>query len=369
MTTTFMSIFEKLEDPRIERKKKYPLGEILLVAFATILGGGDGYEDMEYFGNAKLNVLNEILPFKNGIPSDDTFGRVFELINPKKFQQLFMEWVKTLCSLNEKIIGIDGKTIRGSASPKNKVKPLHLVNAWACENRMALGFKKVDEKSNEITAVPEILKLLSLKGTTVTMDAMGCQTVLAQQIVDQEGDFVISLKGNQSSLLEDVKTFFELDSENKDIEKGAKQTEKGHGRIETREYGFCPEIAWLQKEHPKWAMVQSIGYVVSTRIVGDTTTKERRYFISSLQDSEKFAVAVRAHWGIENSLHWTLDVILNEDSSRIRAKNAVENLAIIRRAVLNVVSLDTKSKTSKRIKRLRAGWDDEYLKMALNQQF
>lgn len=369
MSTVFISVFKQLTDPRIERKKLYPLHEILLVAFATILGGGETYTDMEDFGNAKLKTLKDISEFKNGIPSEDTFARVFELLNPKEFQAVFIDWVTTLSEQDDRIISLDGKTLRGSASPTNKIKPLHLVQAWAGNNRLTLGFKKTDEKSNEITAVPEILKLLSLKGKTVTFDAMGCQVAIAQQIVDQEGDFLMSLKGNQGNLHEDVKFFFESEPTNKDIIKFTTESEKGHGRIEKRTYGLYQNINGFKKLHPQWNMFKSIGFVTLRRTIGTKITEETRYYISTLTDEQKFAEASRKHWGIENSLHWVLDVVFHEDACRIRAKNAAENIAIIRRAALNVVTLDTKNKRSKRLKRLRAGWDDDYLKKALTQQF
>lgn len=369
MSIIFINIFKNITDSRIERKKLYPLTEILLVAFATILGGGETYTDMEDFGNAKLETLKELSDFKNGIPSEDTFARVLELINPKEFQKVFMEWVATLMQQNETIIAIDGKTVRRSGSPTNKTKPLHLLHAWAANNRLTLGFQKVDEKSNEIKAIPEILKLLSLKGATVTIDAMGCQTAIAQQIVDQGGNFLLSLKGNQGNLHKDIKFFFESDQNDKNIIKFTTESKKGHGRIEKRTYGLYTKINTFKQLHPQWSMLESIGFVSLKRIIGTKTTEETRYYISTLTDAQKFAEASRKHWGVENSLHWVLDVVFHEDDCRIRAKNAVENIAIIRRAALNLITLDTVSKRSKRLKRLKAGWDDEYLKKVLTQQF
>lgn len=324
---------------------------------------------MEDFGNAKLDLLREFFSFKNGIPSEDTYSRIFELINPQEFQKCFTRWVASIKTMDEKIIAIDGKTLCGSASPANKIKPIHLVHAWAGNNRMTLGFKKVDEKSNEITAIPELLKMLSLKDTIVSIDAMGCQVAIANQIVDEAGDFVISLKGNQGALLDSVKTFFDLDRKSDEIEHIFEEPEKHHGRIERREYGLCTNINWLKKEHPQWSMLKSIGFVTAKRTIGSKVTQETRYIISSSKDLAKIANASRMHWGVENSLHWVLDVVFNEDNSRVRSKNAAENLALLRRAALNVVTLDTKTKRSKRLKRLRAGWDDVYLKKALMQQF
>lgn len=369
MKNTFISVFKNLTDPRIERKKLYPLEEILLVAFATILGGGDSYTDMRDFGTAKLKTLRKIFPFKQGIPSDDTFGRMFSIINPKEFQRCFITWVETLKSNESEIIAIDGKTIRGSASPINKTKPLHLINAWAAKNRLILGCEKTDVKSNEITAIPKLLSMLSLENTTVTLDAMGCQANIGQQIVEQKGDFVIALKRNHKNLYEDVKTFFELEPDNEAIKKFETGFEKEHGRIERRKYGLCLRVDWLKKMHPNWHMVKSIGFVTGKRIIDSSATEETRYYISTLKDEKKFAQAVRMHWGVENSLHWVLDVVFHEDENRVRSKNAAENLTILRRAAINLVSIDKANKASKRRKRLRAGWDNDYLKKALTQQF
>lgn len=361
-----ISIFKPVEDPRIDRNKLYPLEEILLVAFATILSGGDSYVDMHDFGLSKLSFFKTLLPFENGIASVDTFERIFSLLNPKQFEECFLEWVNFIKKDgNNEIVAIDGKTLRRSGT--NGRKPLHMVNAWACRNRLVLGCKTVDEKSNEITAVPEVLKLLCLKNTTVTLDAMGCQTKTAQQIVDGGGDFVISLKGNQGTLHDDVKTFFELkDPLKNDSIKIHQSTTKDHGRIEIRTYGFCGNIKWLKKSHPSWNMINGIGFVTSRRIIDNRETKETRYYISSFKkDVNRFADAAQLHWGVENNLHWLLDVTYREDYSRVRDRNAATNLAILRRIAINKFEVEKSVKRSKRSKRLLAGWDESYLKTLL----
>lgn len=361
-----IKIFHAVEDPRKRetKNKLYPLEEILLVAFATLLSGGENYEDMYNLGKAKIDFFKTILPFKNGIPSADTFERVFGLLNPKKFEQCLAEWAMHL-QLNYagEIISIDGKTARRSGS--KGIKPIHMVNAWAHKNKVVLSCKAVNEKSNEITAIPEVLKMLSLKGTTVTMDAMGCQHELGTQIVDQDGDYALALKGNQGTLHDDVKTFFELEEKNQNIETH-ETIEKDHGRIEKRKYGFFSDVEWLKKLHPNWHTINGIGFVNSRRIIDEKTTEETRYFIvSKAFGVTKFAEVIRAHWGVENSLHNFLDVSMHEDNSRVRDRNAVVNVSIMRRMAINRIGERKDPKRSKRSMRLVSGWDNDYLKALL----
>jgi len=377
----FMNSFQKLIDPRIDRKKLYPLQEILLVALATLLCGGETYDDMRLFGVSKLAMFKTLMPFKNGIPSRHTFERVFELLNPKEFQQCFFEWVHSLkitCPEIKKVevLAVDGKTLRGSAKPSRGVKPLHIVEVWATRNRLVLGNCTVDEKSNEITAIPKVLRLLSLEGSIVTIDAMGCQVAIAQQIIDQRGDFIIALKGNQGLLHKDVKRMFDENAHYiiKNISIDHHSTiDKNRGRTTTREYSFCSQVDWLKKRHPKWSMINSVGCVKSVSIIKGKQTEEIRYYISSLKENvQLFAHAVRAHWGVENSLHYVLDVTFGEDFSNIRNRNAAENVAIVRRMGVNLLESSKKylpQKISKKGMRLKAGWDDEYLKRVLTQDF
>lgn len=373
MKISLIKRFDLLEDPRIDRHKLYPLGEILLITLATILTGGESYEDMRIFGLSKLEFLKSFMPFTNGIPSADTFERVLSLLNPQVFGECFMEWTNDLKENIPEIIAIDGKTLRGSKKPSSALRPLHMVNAWAAHNRLVLGCEAVHEKSNEIDAIPKILDLLTLKGAIVTMDAMGCQKAITNQIVSKEGNYVIALKGNQGSLHQDVQDFFELEAktEFKEIEVEEHQTiDKGHGRLETRRYILCNDIAWLKERHPEWSTLQGIGFVYATREIKGIVMEETRYFITSLKKGvSPFAEAVRIHWTIENSLHWVLDVSFHEDSSRIRFKTATQNLAIIRRAVLNLIQQDPNKKNSKKGKKLMAAWNETYLKSLLLQSF
>lgn len=367
-----MKIFNELEEPRNTKTKNflYPLEEILLVAFATLLSGGVTYADMRLFGRSKLDFFRTLLPFKNGIPSQDTFEEIFSILNPKKFEQCLIDWITYLkLNYNDEIIAIDGKALRRSGA--RTTKPLHMVNAWAHKNKVVLCCKAVSEKSNEITAIPEVLKMLSLQGTIVTMDAMGCQVNIADQIVDQKGDYVIALKGNQGTLHDDVKVYFEHEktSKKKNEKLFMHETlEKDHGRIEKRKYGFCTDVSWLKNFHPEWHTIHGIGYVESQRTVNDKTSLETRYFIVSKDIGvAKFAEAVRVHWGVENSVHNFLDVSLSEDYSRVRNRNAAHNLAIARRMVINGIEKNKLAGVSKRGMRLKAGWDNDYLKSLLFQ--
>ena len=361
-----ITCFEKIEDPRIERNKLYALPEILLVAFATILANGETYTDMRDFGIAKLDFFKTILSFENGIPSADTFERVFGMLNPKCLEDLLIDLTRLL-TRNEacQSVALDGKTLRRSGS-ENK-RPLHIVSAWASHNKLVLGCRAVEEKSNEITAIPEILKLLDLKGVTVTSDAIGCQVAIAEQIVEQGGDFALALKENHGNLHDDVEAFFQnVPATETDRVERYETIEKDHGRIEKRQYGLYSDMAWLKELHPQWNVVQSIGYVLSTRIVKNKKTEELRYFVVSYKHNiTRFAQNVRAHWGVENSLHWFLDFTLHEDYSRVRDRNAATNLAIMRRLAVNKYTQDSTPKRSNRRKRLVAGWDDTYLKTLL----
>lgn len=361
-----INIFYTIEDPRKKTKNKlYPLEEILLVAFATLLSGGENYEDMTTFGEAKFNFFKTFLPFENGIPSSDTYERVFGMLNPKHFEKCLTEWTKHLqLNFNNEIISIDGKTVRSSRS--KGTRPLHMVNAWANKNKVVLSCKAISEKSNEITAVPEVLSMLSLKGTITTMDAMGCQYALCNQIVEQEGDYTVSLKGNQGALHDDVKTFFELEKSSAHIER-CETVEKDHGRIEKRQYGLIGNVEWLRKLHPNWDTIRAVGYVTSKRIIDDIVSEETRYFITSKAFGvTMFADVVRSHWGIENILHNFLDVALGEDRNRVRDRDAATNLSILRRMVVNRIAEKKRPGTSKRSMRLAAGWSDDYLKSLLS---
>jgi predicted transposase YbfD/YdcC len=371
-----INIFEKIEDKRINRKKLYPLIEIIVVAIGTILCGGETYVDMNLCGNGKIDFFKKILPFKNGIPSEDTFERVFKLINPKQLQGYFSEWVekvkkhleKNISDGDKKQVAIDGKTIRGS---KIKGKnALQILSAFATEYGLAIGSKAIEKEKNEITEIPNLLRLLELEGTIITSDAIACQTDIVNQIVEQNGDFVITLKGNQGNLHDDVKTFFNLEKDSLLTPNNhCEIIDKDHGRIEKRNYFFTSNIGWLIQRNPEWTAIKSIGSVTSTRIVDGKTTVETRFFISSLTGNvSTFANAVRDHWSVENCLHYLLDVVFREDNSRVRDKIAAENLNTVRKIALNLLVLSQQSpqekpkkKLSKRSMRVKAAYDNTYL--------
>jgi predicted transposase YbfD/YdcC len=370
-TTDFFAHFSVLPDPRMERTKKHKLLEILFIALCTMLCGGETFTDMQAFGEAKEEWLRRRLELPHGIPSHDTFGRVFAEIDPQAFGECFARWSAALHAVTQgEVIALDGKTLRHSFDTATGQSALHLVSAWASENGVSLGQLKVEGKSNEITALPALLKLLDVTGQVVTMDAMGCQKELAKQIVEQGGDYVLGLKANQPHLREEVQYFFEeatrLDFH--DVPYRYHQTvEKEHGRIETRRCWLVEEVAiqWLAREQ-QWPGLASLAMVQAERRSGKKVSKETRYFLSSLTGSAaRVAGAVRAHWGIETSLHWVLDVTFNEDQSRVRTRHAPENLAALRRLALNLLRKAKAPKASVRASLKRAGWDLSFLETIL----
>jgi predicted transposase YbfD/YdcC len=343
----------------VDRSKKHRLIDILFIAVCTIICGGETFTDMELFGEAKQEWLRSLLELPHGIPSHDTFG------------ECFLRWSGALHEATKgEVIALDGKTLRHSFDSSTGQSALHLVSAWASENGLTLGQLKVDGKSNEITALPALLKLLDVKGCVVTMDAMGCQKELAGQIIQQGGDYVLCLKGNQGSLHEEAKYFFEEAKAMKfqDVPYRYHQTvEKDHGRIEIRRCWMVEEVAiqWLERKD-QWPGLASIAAVEAERRIGKKTTKETRYFISSLRGSVKqLAEAARKHWGIENSLYWVLDVTMNEDNSRIRKDHAPENMALLRRLALNLIKKTKPRKASVRGSIKKAGWDNSFLEAIL----
>jgi predicted transposase YbfD/YdcC len=358
-------LFSAVEDPRVVGRTKHLLIDILVIAVMGALCGAESFEDLELFGEVKQEWLQTFLSLPNGIPSHDTFARVFARINPAQFHESFLRWTRAVFEASGgKLVALDGKTIRRSFDKASAQQSLHMVSAWAVENALVLGQLKVEDKSNEITAIPKLLDLLSLKGCTVTIDAMGCQTQIASHIVDKKADYVFCLKGNQSGCLEEVKAFFQdaLCSGPKDQKSPMhfiETNDKAHGRIETRRYWQSSDVLWLKEQ---WKGIQSIGMVEATRTLGEKTSTEKRYFLSSLPlDGQRFSRAVRGHWAIENSLHWCLDVTMNEDKSRIRKGHAAENFALLRKIALNMLKRETTLKASLRGKRKVAGWEPDYL--------
>jgi len=357
--------FQGIKDPRIERHKRHALQDILFIAICSFICGADKWTEVVEFGLAKEKWFKQFLSLPNGIPSHDTFGRVFSLLCPSEFQTCFLAWVQSISEVTQgEIIAIDGKTLRRSHDRSNKTAAIHMVSAWACKNGLVLGQLKTEEKSNEITAIPKLLKMLELNECIVTIDAMGCQKEIAQAIQDQGADYILALKGNQGSLHDDVTLYL-----NEAINKGElnqafdfhETIDAGHGRIEIRRYWLCNNVDWLD-QHSQWRGLKSIGLAESERHIGDEKTIERRYFISSLEhNAQQFGEAVRKHWGIENSLHWVLDITFREDESRVRKDFAPENMAMLRHIALNLLKQETTLKRGMKTKRLKSGWDESYL--------
>jgi len=363
---TIMEHFSDLDDPRTHiLKNHHMLTDIIVIAICGSICGANDWVAIANFGKAKIEWLSTFLELPNGIPSHDTFDRVFSMINPVQFQECFVSWMKSVAQICEgQIVPIDGKTLRRSYDSKSNTAAIHMVSAWANRSQLVLGQVKTEEKSNEITAIPELLKILNIHGCIVTIDAMGCQKKIAQQIVDQGGDYVLGLKGNQGSLLEGVEeTFAKAEKEDLDgPDFDFHQTEEdGHGRHEVRSY-FTTSLL-VELPNPKeWVGLQTVGAVLSEVTRNGKTTMECRYFIASIEnDAKLFANAVRSHWGIENSCHWVLDVAFREDESRVRKGHGPENLALLRHIALNLIREEKTAKIGVKNKRLKAGWDNRYL--------
>ncbi len=365
------SHFESLDDPRVQHSIDHLLIDIVMITICAVICGADRWVEVENYGKAKHSWLGTFLELPHGIPSHDTIERLFARLRPEPLQECFLSWVNAAFALSKgQLITVDGKTLRGSYERGGKRGMIHMVSAWASENRIVLGQRKVDEKSNEITAIPELLKVLDLEGAVVSIDAMGCQTAIAEQIVAQQGDYVLALKGNQGNLLEDVSQLFAQAHANAfdGIEHDYYETQDtGHGRQETRRYWVMGQTDYLIGAE-NWAKLTTIGCVESQRQVGDTLSREMRYYLLSLPlDAKRFATAVRGHWGIENQLHWILDVAFREDQSRATAGYSGENLAVIRHIAVNLLSQEKSAKGGTHAKRLKAGWDDQYLFKVLTQ--
>jgi predicted transposase YbfD/YdcC len=360
--------FIKVSDPRKDRTKDHKLIEIIAIAICAIICGAEGWTDMEIFGNSKVVWLKTFLELPNGIPSHDTFGRVFGMIDAQQFQLAFWEWVWAVNDIVQgQIVNIDGKCLRGSDNRKLGKRAIYMVSAWAAENEIVLGQRKVDEKSNEITAIPELLKLLNLSGCIVTLDAMGTQTAIAKSIREADADYVLSVKENQGHLFEDISVLFGVDREQNfkyaslDYKK---IVNKGHGRIEVRECWSTsnPEYLNLIRGLQNWAGINSIAMIVCTRIIDGKETRYVRYYISSLvSDAERILQIVRKHWAIENELHWVLDVAMNEDRSRVRKDQSPENLAVLRHIALNLLKQEKTAKGGIRAKQFQAALKEDYL--------
>jgi predicted transposase YbfD/YdcC len=367
--SAFLEHFADLEDPRT-RKSRHELVDLLLVAVCAVLSGADNWVEVALWGRSKLTWLRQFRKFEHGIASHDTFGRVFALLDAEGFEQRFIAWMASVCRVFEgQQVAIDGKTVRRSKTSDSKA--IHLVSAFAHGLGVTLGQVKTAEKSNEITAIPELLEALLLKGCIVTIDAMGCQKDIAAKIVDRGADYVLMVKNNQPRLAAAVESFFE--AAERDGWTGVAHTqaewiEKDHGRIETRRCVVTDDLRCLEKPSD-WAGVQMLVRVESLREINGVTSKEQRYYLSSLRtDAAHMGTVVRGHWSIENGLHWSLDVAYGEDQSRMREGNSAENFSILRRITLNLIRQDKTVKAGVKARRLKAGWDDTYRQNLLGMQ-
>lgn len=368
--TGFIDFFKEVPDHRLDRRKLHAVEEILLVTFCGTIAGCDSWDDLELFGQTKLDTLRNYLAFENGSPSDDTLRRFFRALDPGAFEQCFLNWLESFqLDLSDKVIAIDGKTSRRSFDQDNKA--MHMVSAFASELNLALGQVKTAEKSNEITAIPELLELLDISGAIITIDAMGCQKKIVEKIIDKSADYVIGLKGNQGQLNDDVRFAFENKPSNMKFVSDV-DNDKGHGRIENRYCTVSDDIQWLRERHPDWKNLNSIIEIESSRIISGGQKTEKRYYISSLSaDAAKIQNAVRQHWGIENKLHWVLDVTFNDDQSRIRKGNAPKNMAIIKKTTVNALQIIKKTRPRVSLKGMRkmAGWSADFLNEVLMAKF
>jgi predicted transposase YbfD/YdcC len=372
--TSLVAHFARVPDPRINRRREHDLIDILVIAVCTLLCAGETFNDMEDFGKAKRDWFSTFLKLRKGIPSHDTFNRVFAALDPKQFLDCFLRWTQSLReAVPQEIVALDGKALRRALNRGQSIK--YVVSAWAESNGLVLGQLKVADKSNEITAVPELLRVLELSGCIVTLDAMGCQKKIAKEIIEADADYVLALKGNQETVHEEVKSFLDatlLEQQSPRLQ-GAKLSqaaatlasletvEKDHGRLEIRRYYQSDQLDWFA-DRLKWEGLKSVGMVESVREVDGKTTVERRYYLASLPlGIETLARAVRGHWGVENKVHWIMDVCFREDQSRARTGYAAENLATLRRLALNLLKQEKTKKRGIRGKQLNASWDHAYL--------
>lgn len=368
--------FSDLEDPRIDRTKQHKLLDIVVIAICAVICGADDWVAVESFGNAKHDWLETFLGLPNGIPSHDTFGRVFGLLDPDRFRTCFLNWISEVSEITKgQVIAIDGKTLRRSHDKILSKKAIVMVSAWATANRLVLGQVKVDDKSNEITAIPELLRVLEISGCIITIDAIGCQKEIAADIVDQGADYVLALKENQGNLHEDVELLFD------DLEESGfsayeynhdRTVNKGHGRIEIRQCWTIsdPDILRYLRGATDWEKLRSVVKVQAERRIGQEKTVEQRYYISSLAESaQRLLDTTRTHWHIENGLHWVLDIAFREDECRIRKDYGAQNFAILRHIALNLLKQEKTAKMGIKGKRLRAGWDEGYLQKVLSGLF
>lgn len=366
------SLVETIPDPRVNRTQKHILKDILIIAILAVIGGAEGWEDMENYGQAKKEWLQEFLELPNGIPSDDTFRRLFERIDPNALQKCLEKWIQNIASsLQGEVVPIDGKCIRGSYDRNKGLKALHVVTAWASEQRLTLGQVKVDENSNEITAIPALLELLDITGAIVTIDAMGTQTNIVKLIREKKADYVVSLKGNNPTLFSQVKEWFKRTRYQKfeGVEYDwDSRIEKGHNRTEKRQIWVVSLTAFGDLHGgERWSGLQTIVMVERTRHLWNKTTKETQFYLTSLPpDAKMIGRAIRKHWTIENQVHWILDVTFREDECRIRSRSGTQNVSILRKLALNALNQEKTLKRSLKQKRKRASMNDDYMIAVLN---
>ena len=369
-TKSLLAHLQVIPDPRIESKCDHKLIDIMAIAICAVICGADDWNAIESFGKAKIEWFKRFLELENGIPSHDTFRRVFLILSPNRFQDFFVNWVRDIADLVDGVIAIDGKTLRRSHDRRLGKKAIHMVSAWSSLNSVVLGQVKTDEKSNEITAIPELLKVLSVNGCIITIDAMGCQKNIAKQIIDAGGDYVLALKGNQSTLSEQVEEVFEkandVGYEGYDVDYYETE-ERSRDRDELRRHWTLSASDTQIDTHP-WSGLNIIGMIETQRTINKETSIEYRYYIGSIENNaECFAQSVRKHWGVENGLHWQLDMSFREDESRMRKDHSAENFSVMRHVALNILKNDKSVKLGVKNKRLRAGWDEGYLaKLLMN---
>lgn len=369
---TLLDHFACLEDPRVDRTKRHPLRSIVAIAVCAVVGGAETWDEIEEFGVAKQEWFATFLDLPHGIPSHDTFNRVFAALDPVAFRSCFAAWMRAVAQvLPTEAIAVDGKTVRRSHDQVNGREPIQMVSAWASTNQLILAQERVSETSNEITALPDLLQVLALKGCLITIDAIGCQREIAQQILDQGGSYVLALKENQPKLREEVEATFAQARAGVFVDLQSTQARavtKGHGRLERRQHWVIADpdiLAWFHDEYG-WPGLQAIGMVEAERQIGTARTTETRYcLLGRALSAKEFGAAVRRHWGIENRVHWTLDVTFGEDQSRIRHGYAAENFVVLRHLALNLLRRQQTKRLSIKAKRLRAGWDNAYLLQVL----
>lgn len=365
MENKILTFARSLPEHRMDRKKLHLAEDIVYITLAAVICGADTWEDISDFGQSKGDFLKKTLSLKHGIPSPDTFNRFFAGLSPSVFEANFIAWVKDICGKNSGVVAIDGKTVRGSRKQGNK-SAIHMVGAFAAANGLVLGQVKTDQKSNEITAIPELLKVLDIEGCIITIDAMGCQTKIAREIIGKGADYILAVKENQKELHADIVDTFRFLQKNKMI--SHEDVDAGHGRVETRVCTVTDDLSLLSGAE-NWQNINTLVKIESTRFIkaSGETQQETRYYITSCKPNpESIGNAVRSHWAIENKLHWQLDVSFGEDKSRKRDRNAAENYSVILRMALNIIKNEKSTKRGVKGKRLKAGWDNEYLMKLLD---